>query len=119
MSARRGSPLDACPGPVCAGARPRSGRHWCRGMCRGCYERVERAGRLDDYPAIRTPSPPGLVADALELRRECGRAEVRAGGRGGGARVLSGISWDEVAARLGVAPRALEKARERAGWPDA
>lgn len=60
----------------------------------------------------------GLIADALQLRRECGRAEVRSGGEGGGSVVLSGISWDDVAARLGVAPRTLEKARERAGWPD-
>lgn len=97
----------------------RTGRNKGRGLVSGCWDRAARNRTLSRYPIVQHAGP-DLIAAALELRRRHGRP-----GRGGSydprghARPMDyGITWGQVAARLGVSPAALEKARERAGWPD-
>lgn len=104
---------------ACCG-RPGYGRG--RGLVAACWIRAERAGTLDRWPVLPKPARrprSRLVQDALALRARYGRPETRTGGPWGNAAPSDcGITWERVAAELGVTSRCLEKARERAGWPD-
>lgn len=87
-----------------------------RGLTRACWHRHRDAGDLDDYPPMRTGPRTTLLVDAMTLRRTLGRPELV--GRRGDCASRRGITWAQIAERLGVSFAALDKARERAGYPD-
>lgn len=82
--------------PICS---PEHGPHYARGLCRRCYGR-----HRDAYPR-RNRTSTALAAAAAQLY-----AEFQAAGPYAGFTP----TWVAVARHLGVKPKTLEKARERA-----
>lgn len=84
---------------------PDHGPHYARGLCRRCYHRERWHGRHVQYPIRRVVRPSTeLAARGQRLYDELKAAEPY-GGR---------ATWNRVADALGVKPKTLEKARERA-----
>lgn len=84
--------------------RPDHGPHYARGLCRRCYARERWHGRHVAHPGTNQPA---LV---LATRAERLRAELEAAG----SYATIPCTWPAIAEHLGVAPKTLEKARQRA-----
>jgi hypothetical protein len=63
---------------------------------------------------VTPPRGHELVAAAERLRAQHGAPRRSRADHGRFAYTDEGLSWDQIAARLGVGPKTLEKARERA-----
>lgn len=68
-----------------------------RGLCHACYSRVQRHGRLEEWPVSRVTRPIAEVLEDLDLLVETGVVPA---------------NWPS---RLGMSPAALERALYRAG----
>lgn len=75
--------------------------HYARGLCRSDYDVAQQSGMLDEHERTTRPAAE-LLPEARRLREQCDPP----------------MTWREIADRLGVGVRALEKARERARQGD-
>jgi hypothetical protein len=86
--------------PTCHPDRP----HYARKLCRTCYSWKQQAERLDEHPRLN------FTSVTLAARAQALRAELEAAG----AYAAIPCTWPAIARHLGVAPKTLEKARQRA-----
>jgi hypothetical protein len=87
-------------------------RHHGRYLCSACFQAVTRMETRDEHPRVTRESEE-LVAEAELLRARLGEP-VRGWDPVQGRQVtVAGATWPQIAARLGVEHKALERARHR------
>lgn len=118
--ALRGDSWTTLPAPRPRGTCRSCARQRCplraRGLCYRCHSRMTPAQRAAAFPLPRRDGTTRLlVEDACTLRARYGAPPPQLPGQ---PHRVGGKSWDDIAAELNVTPLALQKARQRCGWPD-